>query len=324
VGQNGEGFTFCYDVYGLLNGNTRVPIVTQWTGNKAVLYPQDNPDWQHTVTWFQIGNSDPAEEIRRRFMTEDNRAACEVVSNPGAMWNEYVIAGGDLEAQEKCGEFRYGFFIQKFEAPNVLYFVTTGQDTFMLTQSWLQTLEKVEGGAPNTDLSPTNSTSGGLAWHNDGEFGLAFSYPAMWGPLVVREELGCYQRIASFTGAGDQETVFLVEGSTEECEPAGRGGYFGDVTNTLKTWDDISAWCHAHDSCETFQNASGIQIAHAYTKSLDSWGNKLSDVDEYAFVVGNDRTAIVSNERLVQNGLGRQQDAMRVLVDTISLRPFGP
>ncbi len=140
--QNGTGFTFCFDTL----SNSGEPVMWEKSGRSRVtLYSKENQEFAHSVTRLEIGNLDPKTAIETNFMTAANRQTCEVISgqSQNGLWTEYVIAGGDLETQLTCGEYRDGFFIAKPDAPDVLFYVMIGQDTFMRTQTWLESLKDV-------------------------------------------------------------------------------------------------------------------------------------------------------------------------------------
>lgn len=76
-------------------------------------------------------------------MAAENRAHCDVQEREGTSGSRYAIAGGDLDTQEKCGDYHSGFFLSSSADPEVLFFVTVGQDTFMDDDLWMQTLRPV-------------------------------------------------------------------------------------------------------------------------------------------------------------------------------------
>lgn len=105
-----------------------------------------------------------------------------------------------------------------------------------------------------------------------------------------------------------------------ECKALGRGGYWGDQALAFSTERDVEKWCNAKESCDTFVNPNGITVYHAHTKSLEAWGDTLTDIDEYG--IWNPNRAIngilFSNQDFVKNGLGPQKETLRAIVDSLS------
>lgn len=130
-------FTFCHEAK-TLGGES---VVVSESNGVVGLSTGSNPGFAHSVRAFKIAPTDDvAAAIAERFMTEENRASCEIVTFEGVRGESYVIAGGDLETQEKCGEFRAGYFHSTPTDPFTLFYFEVGQDTFMPSALWIETI----------------------------------------------------------------------------------------------------------------------------------------------------------------------------------------
>lgn len=324
VGASGNGFTVCYN-----STFNNKPIVVKNFGQKLVFYVNGSPEWNHTVTLLNLKNQTSLkDEIKNRYMTEENKKYCDVISNKNNGGETLVVISneGNPEAQEKCGEFRYGEFIYNQNSPENLFFVTLGQDTFM-TSNWLSTLEAVYNSENKTPTVPvSNEYTNEISTFTDEN--LSFSYPSNWGPIITDIEMGypngndtatvatCqHQQFYQLAGIGSG--LFMAADNADNCGPAGRGGWFGDQAQNFSSWDNIVTWCGS--GCEIFTNTNGLKIAHKYTAETEIWGDQIKDLDEYAFLNANGDLPgfIVSNERLIQSGLGRSEKELRDLINSM-------
>lgn len=222
-------------------------------------------------------------------------------------------------------------------------FVNVGDTSlyaFTLAQDWNQEIgsreeviadifDSIEWFAERTTCAETTS-------FQDDALGVAFTYPTAWGPILSANEAGWIgletnddsddtnpdctsQRMLMFSGV-DADAILLAAGNTGDCDQPGRGGYFGDQAKGFASNAAIASWCAEHDMCESFTNAHGVRFYRTYTKQVEDWGDVLNDVDEYAvFHEGAELSGmILSNERLIGNGLGRSQMELRALVDSLS------
>lgn len=332
--EYGDGMTFCY--YTTTADGQEINLKN--FGDKVVLYPE-NPNFNHSILWERLKNGDLSieEKIAARYMTDEERAACEVMAAPkNTDWTEYLIASNErnLDAQEKCGEFRYGsFFYSSEKNPETLFFVMIGQDTFMPSNDWLETLEFVDSiKNQSPTVAPANNFVNQLSVYKNKEAGISFSYPTDWGPIISGVEMGypngddgaklatCkHQLFLELTGI--DSGLFLAADNTGDCGPAGRGGWFGDQAAAFTDWDKINEWCQTTgDECEIFTNQNGLEIAHVYDKGGEVWGEVLQDLDFFALynpTNGELPGVIIGNERLITTGLGRSEKELRNLVDSI-------
>lgn len=326
----GEGLTFCY--YSTATDGQKIMINN--FGDKVVLYPENNPQFNHSILLERLNNSSLVEEtIATKYMTTTERTACSVVANQrDAAWTQYIIAGGDLEAQEKCGEFRYGSFFYSKDEPDFVFFVMIGQDTFMPSDAWLETLDVAEATtAQSQTVAPANNFINQFTTYQNKNLGLSFSYPADWGPMITDTEMG-YQENEDFTKqptcevqqtlelAGLRSGLFLSAHNILGCGPAGRGGWFGDEAQKFTSWDKVTEWCeNTGDDCEILTNKNNIKVAHSHTKTTEIWGETYQDLDLYALYNQNSDLPgiIISNERFISSGLGRSEKELRNLVDSI-------
>lgn len=332
-GPYGQGLTFCHEAKAI--DGTMITVAR--AGEAVIIYPDDNVASAISIIPFQLGKSaDGAQEIiERKFMTVENRTACEVVRVDRAYGTEFAIANGDLDTQTSCGEFGNGFFLAKPSAGR-LFFVRAQQDGFLPSETWLSTLEAVfaSEGDPTDANGLAWLTEGGLTTYRNANIGVSFAYPSNWGPVLQNDEGGqtdwtgdtdplatnCTSQSALAFAALGEGTIALAAGNTGGCGVPGRGGYFGDQAQGFRSPADIDAWCSEHDVCETFTNPNGIRVAHAHTKQLEDWGTTYDGVDEYAIFHPNADLAgiILSNQRLIAAGLGRQESALRAIVDSLT------
>lgn len=222
-------------------------------------------------------------------------------------------------------------------------FVSVGDASlyaFTLGQDWDQELgpreeviadifQSIEWFAERTSCPETTA-------FRDDALGIAFSYPTAWGPILSAEESGwvgldadddsdytnpdCVsQRMLAVSGV-ESHAILLAAGNVGDCDQPGRGGYFGDQSKGFASNAAIASWCAEHDECESFTNAQGVRVYHAYTERMEDWGDTYEDVDEYAvFHEGAELSGIIlSNQRLIGNGLGRSETELRALVDSLS------
>ena len=138
------GFTFCYNPVSVSGSNiNNSDILLEQKGETLVLYPKDLPDFQHTITRLRFDESlNPTQAIETLYMKDADKSVCSVVEiNKTDEYTEYLLAGGDLENQEKCGTYKVGSFRAYENTPDSLFYITIGQDTFMADDAWLKTLE---------------------------------------------------------------------------------------------------------------------------------------------------------------------------------------
>lgn len=164
----------------------------------------------------------------------------------------------------------------------------------------------------------------------DSEIKIAFSFPAALGTLTTTNEYGVgmetnIETATSFDCLAQRAfnlngKAILVVNDTWQCQTFGRMGYWGDQARLFSTEADVKKWCEAKDVCTPYVNPNGITIYHAYTKSVDFFGDTLSDIDEYgAWNPNKDIHGIlISNQGFVQAGQGRMQDEVIVVADSLS------
>ncbi len=209
--------------------------------------------------------------------------------------------------------------------------------TFTLAQDWNQELgdrvEVIRTIMSTIEWFTERSSCATIIPLQDDRTGISFEIPAAYAPVYAQEEYGigheetfettpwtCLTNRTIHSRFNDMETLFLTINDTWECEVPGRDGYWGDQARLFTNEDDIEQWCQTKDSCESFTNAQGIQIWYAYTKSVDDWGDILSDIDEYAAFNPNKSIGgiLFSNQGFVKNNLGRQQQTLRTIVDSLT------
>jgi hypothetical protein len=166
--------------------------------------------------------------------------------------------------------------------------------------------------APETiESTPEAEVSIEEGWemYTDTTLGIQFEYPSAWGPITVQDEMGIalssfnqeagltsddmirdedgeviydgiYNRSLSFSGLGGTRT-FLVA-NNDDVGILGRGGYWGDRSSGFDTDDGVERYCDESEDCETFTNENGVSIAHVFYAESDSYGEILTDIDEYA------------------------------------------
>lgn len=178
--------------------------------------------------------------------------------------------------------------------------------------------------------SMTTTVSGDTTIVRDERTKVAFSYPTSLGEIETRNEFGvgmetdietattfdCLEQRA-FNVDG---TAFLVVNDTWQCQTLGRMGYWGDQARLFSTEDDVKEWCETKGVCVPYVNPNGVTIYHAYTKSVDFFGETLFDIDEYgAWNPNKDISGVlVSNQGFVQAGLGRTQEEVKAVADSLS------
>ncbi|MBI2473275.1 hypothetical protein HYV70_01845 [Candidatus Uhrbacteria bacterium] len=137
------GFTFCYSPIMFTNGGYTSEILLEEKEETLILYPKDLPDFQHTITRLRFDETlNPKEAIETLYMKDADKSVCTVMEiNKTDEYTEYLVAGGDLENQEKCGTYKIGSFRAYENTPGSLFYITIGQDTFMADDVWLKTLE---------------------------------------------------------------------------------------------------------------------------------------------------------------------------------------
>ncbi|HAU66378.1 MAG: hypothetical protein UT30_C0001G0052 [Candidatus Uhrbacteria bacterium GW2011_GWF2_39_13] len=137
------GFTFCYSPMMFTNGGYTSEILLKENEETLILYPKDLPDFQHTITRLRFDETlNPKEAIETLYMKDADKSVCTVVEiNKTSEYTEYLLVGGDLENQEKCGTYKVGSLRAYENTPGSLFYITIGQDTFMADDVWLKTLE---------------------------------------------------------------------------------------------------------------------------------------------------------------------------------------
>ncbi len=182
---------------------------------------------------------------------------------------------------------------------------------------------------PNGSMVIT--VSGDTTSVRDDRTKIAFSIPTSLGEIKPQDENGWgYGASAKENGgpadclvqrsflAGD--TIFLTVYDTWLCDQPGRGGYWGDQAQAFSTESDVKKWCETKDVCEPYVNPNGVTIYRAWTKSVEEYGTTYADIDEYgAWNPNKDINGIlISNEGLVQDGLGRMQNEVAAVADSLS------
>ncbi len=209
--------------------------------------------------------------------------------------------------------------------------------TFTLAQDWNQELgdrvEVIRKIMGTVEWFAERASCSTMIVVQDDTVGISFTIPAAYAPVYTQDEYGigseetfettpwtCLTNHIFLSRLGDAESVFLSVNDTWECEVPGRDGYWGDQATRFDTEDEIETWCQTKDTCESFANAQGIQIWHAYSAFVDDWGDVLSDIDEYAAWNPNKSIhgILFSNQGFVKNGLGRQLTTLRAIVDSLT------
>ena len=138
------GFTFCYNPISISGSNLESSdILLEQKEKTLILYPEDLPDFQHTITRMRFDETLSAKQaIETLYMKDADKSVCSIVEiNKTDEYTEYLLAGGDLSNQEKCGTYKVGSFRAYENTPGSLFYITIGQDTFMADDVWLKTLE---------------------------------------------------------------------------------------------------------------------------------------------------------------------------------------
>lgn len=200
-----------------------------------------------------------------------------------------------------------------------------------LSSSKGETQEATTTFATGPNGSMVTTVSGETTTVRDATLGLSFSFPTSLGEIRTQDENG-FGTEGTKSGDGSPadclvqrsflagDTIFLTSYDTWQCEQLDRGGYWGDQARAFETEEDVKKWCETKDVCEPYVNPNGITIYRAWSKSVDAWGDTLSNIDEYG-IWNPDRTIhgiLLSNQGFVQAGLGRQQDALIAIVDSLS------
>ena len=185
--------------------------------------------------------------------------------------------------------------------------------------------------ATGMDGSMTTTVFGDTTTVRDDRTKVAFSVPTSLGEVETQDENGWGYETTEKGNADEADclvqrsfragdTIFLTIYDTWQCDQYGRGGYWGDQAKSFSTEQDVKKWCESKDVCTPYVNPNGITIYHAYSKSVDSWGDTLSDIDEYgAWNPNKDIHGIlISNQGFVQAGLGRMRDEIKVVADSLS------
>ena len=327
--HNFDGYTFCYYPESLSGEKVNVKNF----GNKVVLYSGNNTSFSHSVLMLQTSNGHSIKQIiENEYIDPAGKNDCEVVENNDGEWTTFTIAAGDLEKQQGCGEFKDGFFRTANNNSDFAFYITIGQDTFMPDGAWLETLEPVknlENG--NATVAPANDFVSGKKEYSNQELGISFSYPADWGPVSVESEGGRTDDwngspktepnctiLTALTMNGIDDSALLLSGhDTADCNPYGRGGWFGDQAKVFSSWDEVLGWCG--DGCDIFTNKNGIKVAHRHLINSEVWGTNYDDLDLYGiFHEGHELQGIIlSNERLIDAGLGRSENELKELINSI-------
>src|SRR3989338_9315003 len=138
------GFTFCYNPVSTSGSKLESSdILLEQKEETLVLYPKDLPDFQHTIARLRFDETLNAKQaIETLYMKDADKSVCSIVEiNKTDEYTEYLLAGGNLENQEKCGTYKVGSFRAYENTPGSLFYITIGQDTFMADDVWLKTLE---------------------------------------------------------------------------------------------------------------------------------------------------------------------------------------
>ncbi|MBI4598858.1 hypothetical protein HY734_01525 [Candidatus Uhrbacteria bacterium] len=186
-----------------------------------------------------------------------------------------------------------------------------------------------------------------FARYEDAVLGIAFEYPEAWGAITAQNEVGfefedngsvktapggipiqkgIVHRTLIFSGLRAEPSgreFFLVGSNPSGGGILGRGGYFGDLSDGFQTREGVEEWCQEQQTCETFSTPNGIRVAHIYHPSIEEWGEVTEDVDYYAIHHPDHAFSglVISNEDVIDAGLGRQEEAMRHLVDSLEFLP---
>ena len=199
--------------------------------------------------------------------------------------------------------------------------------TIIPTPAATQTITNATG--PNGSMVTT--VSGDTTTVQDDRTKLAFSVPTSLGNIKSQDENGWGPKTAQNENSGPAnclvqrsflagDTIFLTAYDTWQCDQPGRGGYWGDQAQAFSSEADVKKWCETKDTCVPYVNKNGVTIYRAYMKSVDSWGDILSDIDEYAAWNPNKdiNGILISNQGFVQAGLGRMQEEVKAVADSLS------
>lgn len=330
----GSTISFCHEATAM-NGK---PVIVSQEGETIVLYAEGNPDFTHTIVPVYTNGADDIQAyIEDRFMTQENREACDVIKGEEGRFLQYLAAGGDLENQLKCGSIQDGSFYFDPTAPEFMFYIRIGQDTFLPSSTWIETLTAVNETEPP-------KTENNLLWLNADVYtpifqsskgGFAFTYPISWGPLSIAVEPGMQEGkdwdpkypdcevefVTNFQGI-DVGGIAVVAGNTDAtCQTLGRGGFWGDATRNLRTDEDVENYCKQFDTCGSFTNAHGIKIWKGHWDvGPYAFTDNLRNVDEYIIRHPGHTfdTIIISNERFVEAGLDALNDQIIDLVDSFT------
>ncbi len=169
---------------------------------------------------------------------------------------------------------------------------------------------------------------------SNAELGLAFDYPATWGEPEIVEEQGepgedgaaCVATRAVIFPSLGGDAVLISTASTGDCEPMGRGGYWGDAAVAITADGFPVSMCEANSqtptTCTSWESETGLRV---WQRSMSNYVPAFADealarVNEYALYNEGHELAgvLISEERLLLSGLDHQTPALRALVESIS------
>lgn len=160
---------------------------------------------------------------------------------------------------------------------------------------------------------------------------LTFDYPAEWGPVTIREEMGTdptgreiiaglmlyFRDMSEQSGGG----LFMHANFPNADLSSRRLDYWGTDAVRISSVYDLKEWCEGKGSCNLFTNSNGVDIVKQKINPGGTEGKSSFDVHYLYNPNGGYSGVALSSERLdpkfgaanLQNGFEELVDSIRVV-----------
>lgn len=187
--------------------------------------------------------------------------------------------------------------------------------------------------------APRQTTESGSTWpYINQTLGLRMDLPNGW-QITESQENGMSSEELTYDENGEaildcrthiqlaaNDYAFLVADDNGDCQTPGRGGYWGDLADGITSPETLENLCNEKQeatSCELKTNANGLRYVQVHYAVLDSWGQQLTNIDEfYFFHEGGVWDGIVlSDESFVQAGLADPDAELQQIAESLEFWP---